>query len=470
MLKLVRFRSAIAEFVRLHRISPQKKQSFSAIELNDGDRPGLATRFGLSGLWRNADFLKFWAADGVSETGSQITLLALPLLAALSLKASPGQMGLLTAAGTAPSLLFGLFAGVWVDRVRRRRLMMAADIARFLLLLVIPGAWALGVLRFDLLYAVTFLSGSLRVFFNISFMSYVPELVGREHLLEGNSKLQSTASLAQVTGPALAGVLVGLLGAAYALLLDAFSFLASALFLKRIRQPEAEPDASIKHPPAMRGIGQGLRLVFGNATLRAMMLSSSFTSFFGYVFLAVYILYMVDSLKLSSSAVGLIFGLGGLGALIGALLAAPIARRFGIGRTIIGGRILFGLCGAPVPLAVLLPSIALPLVLAAEFSQWLMLTVADVNSMSLRQAITPDRYLGRVNATSTFIVGGAVPLGSLFGGLLGELIGIKATLVVGIIGFMLAAVWVYFSPLQHLREQPAPLEIDEPAAVATSSV
>jgi MFS family permease len=467
MLKLVRFRSAIAGIVRSRGISSQNKRSFSTTDRDDGNPRGLADRFGLSGLWRNADFLRFWAADAVSETGSQITLLALPLLAALALKASPGQMGLLTAAGTAPNLIFGLFAGVWVDRLRRRRLMLLVDIARFVLLLTIPGAWALGVLHFDLLYAVTFLSGSLRVLFNISYMSYVPELVGREHLLEGNSKLQSTASLAQVTGPALAGVLVGLLGAAYAVLLDALSFLVSALFLQRIRKPESEPDASIEHPPVMRGIGQGIRLVFGNATLRAMMLSSSFTSFFGYVFLAVYILYMVDSLKLSSGAVGLVFGLGGLGALLGALLAAPVARRIGVGRAIIAGRILFGLCGAPVPLAVLMPSIALPLVLAAEFSQWMMLTVADVNSMSLRQAITPDRFLGRVNATSTFIVGGAVPLGSLLGGLLGELIGIKATLVVGIVGFLLAAVWVYFSPLQSLREQPAPLEIDDPAVVAT---
>jgi len=258
-----------------------------------------------------------------------------------------------------------------------------------------------------------------------------------------------------------------MVGAAYAVLLDAMSFLISALLLQRIRKREPEPDASIEHPPIMRGIGQGMRLVFGNATLRAMLLSSSFTSFFGYAFLAVYVLYMVDSLHLSSSAVGLVFGLGGLGALLGALIAAPVARRIGVGPAIIAGRILFGLCGAPVPLAVLVPSFALPLVLAAEFSQWMMLTVADVNSMSLRQAITPDRFLGRVNATSTFIVGGAIPLGSLLGGALGELIGVKATLVVGIVGFMLAAVWVYLSPLQHLREQPAPLEIDEPVTVTT---
>jgi predicted MFS family arabinose efflux permease len=345
--------------------------------------------------------------------------------------------------------------------------MLVADVARFLLLLTIPGAWALGVLHFDLLYAVTFLTGALRVFFNISFMSYVPELVGREHLLEGNSKLQSTSSLAQVTGPALAGVLVGVLGAAYAISLDALSFLWSAFFLRRIRHPESEPDPSIEHPPVMRGIGQGMRIVFSNAMLRAMLLSSSFTSFFGYIFLAVYVLYMVDSLKLSSSEVGLVFGLGGLGALLGALLAAPVARRIGVGPAIIAGRVLFGLCGAGVPLAVLMPSIALPLVLASEFSQWMMLTVADVNSMSLRQAITPDRFLGRVTATSTFIVGGAVPLGSLLGGALGELIGLKATLVVGTVGLVFAAAWVYFSPLQHLHDQPTALEIEEPSIVLT---
>ena len=463
MLKLARFRSVIAGIARFRRVSPP------ATDSDDGAPPGLATRLGLSGLWRHSDFLHFWAADAVSETGSQITLLALPLLAAVALHASAGQMGLLTAAGTAPSLLFGLVAGVWVDRLRRRTLMLTADVARFLILLTIPIAWALGDMRFDLLYAVTFLNGTLRVFFNVSYMSYVPDLVGRERLLEANGKLGATASLAQVTGPALGGLLVGLLGAAYAILLDALSFLVSAGFLKRIRKPEAKPNASSEHPPLLRGIGEGLHLVYRNATLRALLLSASCTSLAGYIFMAVYILYMVDDLHLSSGAVGLVFGLGGLGALIGSLLAVPVARRFGVGPAVIGGRILFGLCGLPVPLAVLFPSIALPMVLAAEFSQWLTLLIADVNSMSLRQAITPDRLLGRVNATSTFLVGGAVPIGSLLGGALGELIGIKATLLVGIAGFMFAAVWVTFSPLRHLHEQPEPVEVYEPDAITAGT-
>ncbi len=408
--------------------------------------------------------MRFWAGDSVSEIGSQITLLALPLMAALSLHASAAQMGFLTAAGTAPNLIFGLVAGVWIDRVRRRRLMIAVDFARMFFLLSIPAVWFFGDMRIELLYAVTFVNGALKVFFDVAFMSHLPELIGRENLLEGNSKLQSSASFAQVVGPGMAGVLVGVLGAAYAVVLDAFTFLISAIFLRRIRTPESEPDRSVDRPALLPAIRQGFGLAIGNATLRAMLLSAAMTSLFGYVFMAVYVLYMVNILGLSSTAVGLVFALGGVGALIGAMIAAPMARRIGVGPAIIVGRVLFGLCGAPVPLAVLFPSVALPMVLAAEFLQWLTLLIADVNSMSLRQAITPDRYLGRINATSKFVVGGGIPIGSLIGGALGELIGLKATLVVGIVGFVLAAFWVYFSPLRHLQHQPEPLELDEPVA------
>ncbi len=460
MLNLARLRTTLIDLVRSGgRFLPTAQSNETG-----GDRRKRPPFLGLTGLWRHADFLRLWAADAVSETGSQVTLLALPLLAALALNASPAEMGFLMATGTAPNLIFGLIAGVWIDRVRRRRLMIAADFVRMMLLLTIPVAWILGDVRIELLYVVTFLGGSLKVVFDVAYMSYLPELVGRENLLEGNSKLQSTASLAQVLGPGLAGVLVGAFGAAYAILIDAFSFLTSALFLGRIRTPEREPATPVEHPPILLGIRQGFRLALGNAILRALMLSASTTTFFGYIFLAVYVLYMVNVLGLSASAVGLVFGLGGLGALIGSMIAAPIARRIGVGPAVIVGQVMFAICGAPVPLAVLVPSVALPMVLAAEFSQWMMLLVAEVNAMSLRQAITPDRYLGRINATSKFVVGGSISIGSLAGGALGELIGLKATLVVGIIGFIFAAFWVYFSPLRHLYEQPEPLEIEEATA------
>lgn len=455
---------------RIRNRSSQVESTRSRTQLHDttgspgNHEPSRGRRrlpFNLVGLWRHADFLRFWAADAVSETGSQITILALPLLAALALDASPAQMGVLMAAGTAPNLIIGLFAGVWVDRVRRRHLMIAADFGRLALLLTIPLAWMLGDLRFELLYLVTFLSGAMKVFSDVSYASYLPALVGRENLLEGNSKLQSTASLAQVLGPGLAGVLVGVLGAAYAVLLDALSFLVSALLLRQIQAPEAEPDTTVRRPPVFTSIRQGFAMAVGNSVLRAMFFSAAMTAFFGEVFLAVYVLYMVNVIGLSAGVVGLVFAMGGLGALIGATLAGPVARRIGVGPAIIAGRVLFGLCGAPVPLAVLVPSIAFPLVVTAEFLQWLMLVIAEVNSLSLRQAITPDRYLGRVNATRKFLVGGSLPLGALLGGLLGNLIGVKATLLVGIAGFVFAASWVYFSPLRHMHEQPGPLEIDD---------
>ncbi len=460
MLNLVRLRTTLIGLVRSRGRYLSRTQSNRAGD-NRRKRPPF---LGLTGLWRHADFLRLWAADAVSETGSQVTLLALPLLAALALNATPAEMGFLMAAGTAPNLIFGLIAGVWIDRVRRRRLMIVADIARMMLLLTIPVAWILGAVRIELLYVVTFLGGSLKVVFDVAYMSYLPELIGRENLLEGNSKLQSTASLAQVLGPGLAGVLVGAFGAAYAILIDAFSFLVSALSLGRIRTPEREPATPMEHPPILLGIRQGFRLALGNAILRALMLSASTTTFFGYIFLAVYVLYMVNVLGLSAGVVGLVFGLGGLGALIGSMIAAPIARRIGVGPAVIVGQVMFAVCGAPIPLAVLVPSVALPMVLAAEFSQWMMLLVAEVNAMSLRQAITPDRYLGRINATSKFVVGGSISIGSLAGGALGEIIGLKATLVVGIIGFVFAAFWVYFSPLRYLYEQPEPLDIEDAAA------
>jgi len=459
MLKRVRTRSTPAGFLR--RRAPY---SASIPSSSGGSAETVAAerqRTRLTGLWRHADFLRFWAADAISETGSQITLLALPLLAAIALKASPAQMGFLMAAGTLPNLIFGLISGVWVDRIRRRRLMIAIDFGQTVMLLTIPIAWALGDLRIELLYIVTFLTGTLKVFFDVAYMSYLPELIGRENLLEGNGKLQATASTAQVVGPGLAGVLVGAFGAANAVLLDALSFLGSALFLGRIQAPEREPESTAERSSALLSIRQGFRLALGNATLRALTLSNAAISLFGYIFMAVYILYMVNVLGLSASEVGLIFGLGGVGALIGSTLAGPIARRIGVGQTVIAGRVMFALCGAPVPLAVLVPSIALPMVVMAEFLQWLSLLICTVNAMSVRQAITPDRYLGRINATSKFLAGGMIPIGSLLGGALGEVIGVKATLVVGIVGFFFAAILVYFSPLRQLTEQPEPLEIDD---------
>lgn len=409
----------------------------------------------LTGLWRHRDFVNLWAAESVSQFGAQISLLALPLAAVLSLDATAGQMGLLGAAGTAPFLLFGLFVGVWVDRLRRRPLMIAADLGRAALLAVIPLGWWLGWLRMELLYGVAFLAGTLTVCFDVAYLSFLPSVVRREQLIEGNSKLQASASIAQVAGPGLGGVLVGLVTAPYAIALNAATYLFSALFLGRVRVAEAAPERHAEQR-VLRAIWEGVATVWGDARLRAIALCAAFIAVFGYVFLAVYVLYMTRDLGLDAAQVGLVFGLGGAGAFIGALLAEPLARRLGVGPAIILGRLLFGAGGLLIPLAVVVRGAELPLVVFAEFFQWLVLVIASVNEVSLRQTLAPARLQGRVNATMRFINAGFVPIGALLGGLLGDAIGLRATLVVGVAGMFAAFFFVLFSPLRTMRVAPAP--------------
>ena len=402
------------------------------------------------GLWHHPAFLKLWAASAVSDVGSQVSALALPLIAALTLGATPWQMGLLSAAGTAPILFVGLFAGVWVDRLRRRPLMIAMDIGRAAILLVIPLASALGLLRIEILYVVALLVGALSVLFDVAHLAFLPSLVERERLVEGNSKLQATTSVAQVAGPGLGGVLVGLLGAAFAVLIDALSFLASALFIVGIRVKES-PRAASDARGVIGEIGEGLRVVVAHRILRVLAGCSGTISLFGQMFMAVYVLYMTRDLGLGSVGVGFVFAAGGVGALVGAVVAAPITKRLGPGPAMIWAQLCFGLTGMAVPLAVLMPRVALPMVVTAEFSQWMALSAYFVNAVSVRQALAPDRLQGRVNATMRFMAGGMQPIGALLGGALGGLIGLPLTLVVASVGMLLAFLWLLLSPVRALR-------------------
>lgn len=404
------------------------------------------------GLWRHPGFVRLWSSKTISRFGSEISTLALPLLAAVTLDASPAQMGLLTAAGTAPFLLIGLSVGVLVDRLRRVPLLITADIARAALLAVVPVAWAFGWLNMTLLYAVALCVGAFTVVFEVASSSLLPALIGRENLVEGNGKLEASRSLAQTGGPGLAGVLVDVLGAPLAVLADASSYLVSAVFLLRLDANEEAPSAAPGGPRrALREVGDGLRAVFASPLLRPLVLCSATVNFFGYVFLAVYILYMTRDLGLGPAAVGLVFALGGVGALAGAALAGPAVRSFGRGPAMVGAMVLCGLSGMAVPLAVVFPAVALPMVLVAEFAQWLFLVVYRVGEVSLRQEVTPNHLLGRVVATERFAVYGAIPLGSLFGGLLGEVVGVPLTLVVGMIGTLAASLWLLFSPVRRVR-------------------
>jgi MFS family permease len=402
-----------------------------------------------TGLLKNVDFVRFWTAQAVSQFGSQVSQLALPLLAAITLDATPFEMGALAAAGTLPNLLFGLYVGVWVDRLRRRPIMVAADFGRAALLLLIPIASVLDFLSYPLLVVIAFATGTLTVCFDVSYMSYVPSLVDEKRLIEANSKLESSAAIAQVAGPGLAGFLVGLVTAPFAIMIDACSFVVSGIFLRRIEQPESPPKPREQASHIRKEIAEGLRLVAHHPILRALAGCGALISLAGNAFLAVYVLYMERDLKLSATEIGFVFAIGGVGAFIGSLLAGKVATRIGQGRAMIVGQLVFGISGLVIPLAVLAPSIALPMVVFAEFAQWLALIIYFVNAMSMRQAITPDALRGRVNASFRLATAGMWPVGALLGGVLGGLIGLPETLAVTELILVLPVTWLLLSPLRR---------------------
>jgi len=418
----------------------------------------IGARAHIGGLWRHGDFMRLWAGQTVSQFGSTVTREALPYTAILVLGASPLQMGLLGAAGAAPLLVLGLFAGVWVDRVRRRPLMIAADIGRALLLLSIPVAYLLGWMQIEQLYVVAALAGALTVFFDVAYQSALPGLVQREHLLEGNSKLGLSESVAEIGGPPLGGVLVQLVSGPITLLLDALSFVFSAFMLRRIRAEEPPPAPPEQHEHVWRDLATGLRAIWADPLLRAMAGTSTIQSFFGWFFGAIYGLYAIRVIGMGTAMLGITVAFGGVGALVGALLVRPATRRFGLGPTIVGGLVISSAMSFFTWLAGGLPALAVPLMISVQLIADGASTVAQIDETSLRQTITPDRMLGRVNASMHVLGNGIGTLGLLTGGVLGELIGLRSTVAVAAVGGLLGCVWMLCSPLPRLRELPAAVE------------
>lgn len=406
---------------------------------------------GRQGLWNNADFLRFWAGETVSLFGSQITALALPLTAAMTFKADPLQMGLLNASQFAPNLFFTLLAGVWVDRVRRRPLMILANVSRAVLLGLIPLGWGLDALRMQHLYVIAFMTGVFTVLFDLAYQAHIPSLVDREDLTDANSQLQISASAAQVSGPGLAGVLIAAVTAPMAILLDAASFLVSAFALASLRRPEPRPMEPSEHRSLLRDMAAGMRIVFSNPYLRAMALEAATFNMCNQITWAVLVLYMTRELQISPSLMGIILSAASVGTLLGSFAAGHVGRRFGTGPTIAGSMLLA--CGSPllIPLAGGSHFTAVPLLVLAFFLGGAGVVISNVHIVSLRQAITPQHLLGRMTAGYRFTVISAAPIGSLLGGVLGSAIGLRPTLVVGAVGTFLAIGWVLFSPVPKLR-------------------
>lgn len=403
-------------------------------------------------LWRHADFLKLWSAQTTSVFGSQIASLAYPLVAIVVLDATVFQIGILQAAGGASAVVVGLFAGVIADRFPRKPLLIAADLGRAFLAATIPLAAFLGVLRIEQLYVVAFLTGAFSIFADVAGMSFLPSLVEREQLVEGNSKLGTTESLAMVAGPGLSGLLVQMLTAPVAILIDAVSFVASAIFVWRIRVPEITAEKENRN--IWSEIGEGLRFVYGNKILRPLAESIALYFLFRQIVLALFTLYAIRVLGLEPFTLGLIFSALGFGFLLGALLVKPITNRFGIGRTMIGTNLLNIFALALIPLASGSMPFIVVLLTVSHFFHALGVQINGINLVSLRAAITPNRLQGRMTASFRFVNLGMMMCGALIAGALGEWIGLRETLIVGAIGMLAPFLRLLFSPLRNLNEHP----------------
>ncbi|MYW93097.1 MFS transporter [Amycolatopsis rubida] len=411
-------------------------------------------------LFFHADFRRLWAGDTASQLGMFVGVTAIPLLAAVTLAATPFEMGLLTMAETLGFLVLGLPAGVWVDRMRKRPLMLAADLVRGVLLLSVPFAWWAGVLTMAQVLAVVLFAGFATVFFDVSYQAYLPALVGREKLLEGNAKLQGVQSSAQIAGPSLAGVLVQFIGAASTVLVTGLGYLTSALCLWRIRTVEILPERA-EHDRLVPQMLEGLRFVAADRPLRAIVACTATSNFFGGVVQAVQVLFLTRTAGLKPAEVGGLLAVSGVGGIAAALCAGPIVRKIGQARSIWLVPVLFW----PGEVLVLFTAPGWRIVLAglgmAAFGFGVILY--NIAQVSYRQAITPDRLLGRMNASVRFVVWGALPLGGLLGGGLGEWLGLAGALGIGAAGGVAGALWVICSPLRRMRDLPTGGEIAVPA-------
>ena len=418
------------------------------------------------GLWRHGDFLKLWSAETISQFGSQIDDLAFALVAILVLDASAFEVAVLGTVLFLPFILFTLPAGVWVDRLPRRPVLIVGDFGRAALYATVPIAYVADVLTLWQLYAVGFLVGVFQVFFDVAYQSYLPSLVDRDQIIEGNSKFEISRSAAQISGPGLGGILVEILTAPYAVLVDAFSFLASGLLILRISSPEERPERSTNvdgtKTSFWQDVKEGLGFVLGNPNLRAQAGCTGTSNFFFSLGFSIYLVFAVRELGLSPGVIGVVFSVGAAGSLAAAFTAMRLSRRFGIGPTTIAVTML----QAPAFLVVAFApegTDALPFLIVSQLVLGFTLVTYNIVQVSYRQAICPARLQGRMNSAMRFIVWGTIPLGTLAGGALATWVGLRETIAIGALGSGLSFLWILLSPQRHLRDMPEPVE-DTPAS------
>ncbi len=397
-----------------------------------------------SPLWSNRDFLNVWAAETVSVFGSQFYLLAMPLAAVIIFDANASEMGVLFAVEMLPFLIFGLIAGVLADRRGRRSIMIICDFGRAIVLAFIPLAWYFDSLSWPIMYGVAFAAGTFTAFFDIAYQAYLPVLVKKSQLLDANSKLETSRASSQVAGPSVAGFTVDALGAPLAMVTNSLSFLGSAIFLLRVKTKEVVERAQIRKS-VIGEIREGLDIVFYNKMLRGIAGCTATGNLFGSMSYAILMLFMEDSLRLEPSWIGIILAVGASGAVVGALASSRIVASLGLGKTIVASAILGGI---PTILMILAyPENAVIVLMPIWFLNGFLGVVYNVNQVSLRQSITPDRLQGKMNATMRFLVWGVFPVGGLLGGMMGDVVGLRTVLLISGIGTLISAIWVVLSPV-----------------------
>ena len=406
------------------------------------------------GALRNPEFRKFWIGETISLVGSEVMRFALPLVAVLSLRASALEVGVVNAMRYLPIVVVSLFAGIWLDRRRRWPVLIATNLGRAVFIGLVPLAAVGGFLSIWLLCAVAVAIGTLTVIFDVGSLSFVPNVVEREQLTDANGRLQTSFSLAMIAGPGLGGFLVGILTAPVTLTVNAGSYLFSVVMLSLMKVREPEPDKPAEHTTVRSRIAEGLRAVYGSPVLRNLLTQSATFNLAQNAMLTVFVVYAVRTIGLSAAQLGLVLGIGAFGSLAGALLANRVTRRVGLGRTLRLATITAGLA----PLLFLtahghgVPSVA---VLTVGYGlAGFMLVIYNVNTVSLRQVVTPNRLLSRMNASYRMVLFGTIPIGALLGGTLGQYLGLRTAMVITLILLTSPIAWTFFSPVFRLRSMP----------------
>jgi MFS family permease len=403
------------------------------------------------------DFRQLWYADTISQFGSRLTELALPVLAVTVLAANEFEMGLLATFEFLAFLVVGLPAGAWVDRWRKKRVLVAGDVLRAIALASLPLAWWLGVLTLVQVLVVALVVGTCRVFFDVAYQSYLPDLVEPDRIGEGNAALQVPESVAMIGGPALAGGAIRLIGAPFTIGLDALSFLGSALFLGRIRRRD-EPPSRANRRPLRAEIGEGLRFVFGHPLLWRITACTATANFFSAMTGAMLVLFCLNDLHLDVGLIGVAMGLGAVGGLAGALATPHVNDWIGEGRTIPVTSLVWIPAGVLMPLAgTVIPPLAA--LVASSVLATFAVVVYNVTQVSFRQRLCPRPLLGRMNASIRFVVWGSMPLGGFLGGVVGQAYGARTVFWVAAVGSLLACLPVLFSPLIRMRDLPKELDL-----------